>query len=122
LCLEGPGAGSTGELPAPDQEPLERSKSKEEASSNWVAHFDSAHFQQLFSPTGQLRKYAIQLAFPREGCASSTVECEALLASLRIAAGLGISRLSIRGDSQLTVDQAEGTKLSPLMKAYAGEM
>jgi ribonuclease HI len=75
----------------------------------------------LVSPIGQLRKYAIQLAFPREGCAS-TAECEALLASLRIAARMGISRLSIRGDSQLTVGQVEGTKLSPLMKAYVGEM
>jgi hypothetical protein len=71
---------------------------------------------------GQLNKYAIQLAFPREGCASSTTECEALLASLRIATGMGISRLSIRGDSQLTAGHAEGTELSPLMKAYAGEM
>jgi hypothetical protein len=53
----------------------------------------------LVSPTGQLRKYAIQLAFPREGCASSTTECEALLASLTIAVGMGISRLSVRGDS-----------------------
>jgi hypothetical protein len=39
-----------------------------------------------------------------------------------IAAGMGISRLSVRGDSQLTVGQAGGTELSPLMKAYAGEM
>jgi hypothetical protein len=30
--------------------------------------------------------------------------------------------LSIRGDSQLTDGHAEGTELSPLMKAYAGEM
>jgi hypothetical protein len=35
---------------------------------------------------------------------------------------MGISRLSIRGDSQLTASQAEGVKLSPLIKAYAGEM
>jgi ribonuclease HI len=76
----------------------------------------------LVSPTGQLRKYAIQLAFPRGGCASSTAKYEALLASLRIAAGMGISRLSVLGDSQLTVGQAEGTELSPLMKAYAGKM
>jgi ribonuclease HI len=45
-----------------------------------------------------------------------------LLASLRIAAEMGISCLSIRGDSQLTAGNAEGTKLSPLMKAYASEM
>jgi ribonuclease HI len=71
---------------------------------------------------GQLCKYAIQLAFLREGCASSTVECEGLLASLRIAAGMGISRLFIRGDSQLIAGHAEGAELSPLMKAYAGKI
>jgi hypothetical protein len=31
LCLEGPGAGSSNELPALGQEPLERLESKEEA-------------------------------------------------------------------------------------------
>jgi hypothetical protein len=35
---------------------------------------------------------------------------------------MGISCLSIRGDSHLTVGQAEGVKLSPLMKAYMGEV
>jgi hypothetical protein len=72
LCLEGPGAGSSNELPALGQEPLERSESKEEASGNWVAHFDSAQSQEgmwagvlLVSPTDQLRKYTIQLVFPR---------------------------------------------------------
>jgi ribonuclease HI len=73
-------------------------------------------------PTCQLCKYAIELSFPREGCASSTTECEALPASLGIAAEMGISCVSIRDDSQLTAGQAEGTELSPLMKAYAGEM
>jgi hypothetical protein len=102
LCLEELGAGSSPELPAPGQAPLEKSESKEEASANWVTHFDSAQSREgmgagvlLVSPTGQLRKYAIQLAFRREGCASSTAECEALLASLRIAAEMGISYLSI---------------------------
>jgi ribonuclease HI len=76
----------------------------------------------LVSPTGQLRKYSIQLAFPREGCARRTAECEALLASLRIAAEMGISHLSVRHDSQLMIGQVERTELSPLVKAYAGEM
>jgi hypothetical protein len=35
---------------------------------------------------------------------------------------MGISHLSICGDSQLTAGQAEGVKLSLLMKAYAGEV
>jgi hypothetical protein len=35
---------------------------------------------------------------------------------------MGISHLFIRGDSQLTAGQAKGVKLSPFMKAYAGEV
>jgi hypothetical protein len=42
LNLEGPGAGSSPELPAPGQAPLGRSESEEEAPGNWVAHFDNA--------------------------------------------------------------------------------
>jgi hypothetical protein len=106
-----------------------QSSRKEEAYSNWVAYFNNAQSWEgtgagvlLVSPTGQLHKYAIQLAFPREGCGSSTVECEGLLASLRIAARMGFSRLFIRGDSQLTAGHAKGAEFSPLMKAYAGEM
>jgi ribonuclease HI len=71
---------------------------------------------------GQLHKYVIQLSFPQKGCTGSISECEGLLAGLRIAAGMGISRLSIWGNSQLTASQAEGVKLSPLMKTYAGKV
>jgi ribonuclease HI len=53
----------------------------------------------LVSPTGRIHKNIIQLAFPREGCTSSTAECEGLLAGLRITAGMAISHLSIHGDS-----------------------
>jgi hypothetical protein len=35
---------------------------------------------------------------------------------------MGIYRLSIEGDSQLTASHAEGVEFSPLMKAYAGEV
>jgi hypothetical protein len=66
LNLEGPGAGSSPELPAPGQAPLGRSESEEEASGNWVAHFDNTQSWEgmgagvlLVSPTGQLCKYAI---------------------------------------------------------------
>jgi ribonuclease HI len=73
-------------------------------------------------PIGQLQKYVIQLAFPREGCAGSKVECEGLLAGLRIAVEMDVSRPSIRDDSQLMAGQSEGVKLNPLMKVYAGEV
>jgi ribonuclease HI len=76
----------------------------------------------LVSPTGQLHKYAIQLAFPLERCTSSTVECEGLLASLRIASGMGISHLSVWGDSKLAAGHAKGVEIIPLMKAYTGEV
>jgi ribonuclease HI len=50
------------------------------------------------------------------------VECEGLLAGLRIAARLGITHLAVLGDSQLMADQADGAYMSPIMKAYMGEM
>jgi hypothetical protein len=111
-ALKDRGTGSSPELPAPGQAPLGRSESEEEASGNWVAHFDNTQSREgmeagvlLVSPMGELHKYTIQLA--GEGCASSTAECEALLASLRIAAMMGISRLSIRGDSSWPAMQKE---------------
>jgi hypothetical protein len=74
LDLEGPGAGSSPELPALGQVSFGRSEPEVGAFGNWVAHFDSAQSREglgvgvlLVSPTSQLRKYAIQLAFPREG-------------------------------------------------------
>jgi hypothetical protein len=42
LNLEGPGAGSSPELPALGQASFGRSELEEGASGNWVAHFDSA--------------------------------------------------------------------------------
>jgi ribonuclease HI len=106
-----------------------RSEPEKEASGNWVAYFDGAQSREglgtdvlLVSPMGQHHNFVIQLTFPREGCASNTSECEGLLAGLMIAARMGISRLSIHGDSQLTASQAEGVKLIPVMKAYVGKV
>jgi hypothetical protein len=76
----------------------------------------------LVSPTSQHLKYVVQLAFPQEGCAISTLECEGLLAGLRITVGLGVTHLAICDDSQLTADQANGVGMIPLMKAYAGDV
>jgi hypothetical protein len=98
LTLEGPGARSSPELPASGQVSARESEPEEEAFGNSVAHFDRAQSQEdlgacvlLVSPTGQLHKYVIQLAFPREGCTGSTAECDGLLTSLRIAVEMGIS-------------------------------
>jgi ribonuclease HI len=101
----------------------------EEDLDNWVAYFDATQSREglgagvyLVSPTGQHLKYVVQLAFSQEDCASSTSECEGLLAGLRIAMGLGVTHLAIRGDSQLTVGQADGAGMSLLMRAYTCEM
>ena len=45
-----------------------------------------------------------------------------MLAGLRIAAGLGIKKLIIRGDSQLIVKQVNKDYQSPLMEAYVDEV
>jgi hypothetical protein len=91
LALEGPRAGSSPELAAPGQVAVRRLESMEEASGNWVAHFNGPQSREglgagvlLVSPMGQIHKYVIQLTFPQQGCASSTTECEGLLAGLRI--------------------------------------
>jgi ribonuclease HI len=129
LDLKGPKARGSPEQLGPGQAQARRQEQEEEDPSNWVAYFDGAQSWEglgvgvlLVSPTGQHHKYIIQLAFPREGCASSIAECEGLLAGLRITVGLGISCLSIRGDSQLTVSQAEGVRMSPLMKEYVDKV
>jgi ribonuclease HI len=100
-------------------------------NTRWISS-SAASKSQWSGPEGSRRecffaqhkhlKYVIQLAFTQVDCASSTAECEGLLAGLRIAAGLAISHLAIRGDSQLTVGQAEGVRMSPLMKAYVDEV
>jgi hypothetical protein len=66
INLEGPGAGSSREQPAIGQASFGRSELEEEASVNWVAHFDSTQSGEvmgagvlLVSPMGQLQKYVI---------------------------------------------------------------
>ena len=56
----------------------------------------------LLSPTGDELRYAVQLHFR---CTNNMAEYEALLAGLRIAADLGVTRLLAKGDSQLVVNQ-----------------
>src|SRR3954466_4936743 len=60
--------------------------------------------------------------FPREMSTNDTAEYEGLLASLRIAANLGVKKLIIRGDSQLVVRQVNNDYQSPLMEAYVDEV
>ena len=53
----------------------------------------------LIAPTGEHLKYVVQMHFPRERSTYNTVEYEGMLASLRIAADLGIKKLIVKGDS-----------------------
>jgi hypothetical protein len=129
LDLNGTRAGSSLERPRSGLEPAKIRELGEEAPDNWVAYFDRTHSRVglragvlLVSPNGQRLKYVVQLTFSWESCAYNTTECEGLLAGLRIAAGLGMTHLAVRGDSQVTSDQAGGACMSPLMKAYMGEM
>ena len=55
---------------------------------------------------------------------NNVTEYEALINGLRIAIELGVTRLYVRGDSELVVDQVikESSCKSPLMAAYYQEV
>jgi ribonuclease HI len=76
----------------------------------------------LVSPTGDHLKYVIQLAFSREDATNNIAKYEGLLAGLQITAGLGISRLVVRGDSQLVVNQINKAYNCPQMWACVDEV
>ena len=71
----------------------------------------------LISLDGSRLRYAIHLHF---SASNNAAEYEALINGLRIAVELGATRLYIRGDSELVVDQVmkESSYKSPLMAAY----
>ena len=71
----------------------------------------------LISPDGSRLRYAIRLHFL---ASNNTMEYEALINGLRITIELDATRLYVRGDSELDVDQVmkESSYKSPLMKAY----
>nr|ABF99688.1 retrotransposon protein, putative, unclassified [Oryza sativa Japonica Group] len=76
---------------------------------HWVMHFDGSLNLQgasagvtLTSPNGDVLKYVVRLDFR---ATNNMAEYEGLLAGLRAAAGMGIHRLLVLGDSQLIVNQ-----------------
>ena len=75
----------------------------------------------LISPTGDELRYVIQLNFQ---ATNNMAEYEGLLAGLRIAVSLGITRLLAKGDSQLVVNQVskEYQCNDPQMAAYLAEV
>ena len=62
------------------------------------------------------------MKFSREQATNNTVEYEGLLAGLRIAIDLGITKLIMRGDLQLVVKQVNKDYRSPLMEMYVYEV
>jgi ribonuclease HI len=77
----------------------------------------------IVSSTGEQLKYAVHLDFDDEEKSSNNVaEYEALLAGLRAAAGLGIKRLVVRGDSQLVVNQIIKEYDCPQIWVYVDEV
>ena len=75
----------------------------------------------LISPDGSRLRYAIRLHFL---ASNNTTEYEALINGLRIAIELGATRLYVRDDSELVVDEVmkESSYKSPLMAAYCQEV
>ena len=75
----------------------------------------------LISPDRSRLCYTISLHFL---ASNNAVEYEALINGLRIAIELGATRLYIRGDSELVIDQVmkESSYKSPLMTAYCQEV
>ncbi|XP_066374497.1 uncharacterized protein [Miscanthus floridulus] len=94
----------------------------------WTMYFDgfvmapsSGAGVVLISPDGSRLCYAICLHF---SASNNAMEYEALINGLRIAIKLGATRLYVRGDSELVIDQVmkESSCKSPLMMAYFQEV
>ena len=75
----------------------------------------------LISLDGCRLRYAIRLHF---SASNNAVEYEALINGLRITIELGATRLYVRGDSKLVVDQVmkESSCKNPLIAAYWQEV
>ena len=75
----------------------------------------------LIFPDGSRLRYEIRLHF---SASNNAVEYEALINGLRIAIRLGTTRLYVRGDSELVLNQVmkESSYKSPLMAAYCQEV
>ena len=105
------------QLPAPDI-----------AHEYWTMYFDGSIMAPgsgagvvLISLDGSRLCYTICLHF---SASNNATEYEALINGLRIAIELGATRLYVRGDSELVVDQVmkESSCKSPLMTAYYQEV
>jgi ribonuclease HI len=113
--------------PFQEEEPLSSLLGKEDLGC-WIMYFDGAFSLEgegagmlLVSSTGDHLKYVVQLAFSREDSTNNTTKYKGMLVGLRIATGLGISCLVVRGDSQLVVNQVNKAYNFTQMWAYIDE-
>ena len=90
-------------MPTPDEEVIETALPGKESPQEWIMYFDGAFSLQgvgagvlLIAPTREHLKYVIQMHFAWEEATNNTSEYEELLAGLRIAAELGIKKLSFK--------------------------
>nr|ABF98607.1 retrotransposon protein, putative, unclassified [Oryza sativa Japonica Group] len=97
-------------------------------TAHWVMQFDGSLSLQgagagvtLTSPNGDVLRYLVRLDFR---ATNNMAEYKGLLAGLRVAAGLGIRRLLVLGDSQLVVNQVckEYRCSDPQMDAYVRQV
>ena len=98
------------------------------STAPWTMFFDGSFALKgagagvvLSPPTGETLKYIVRLDFK---ATNNVAEYEGLLAGLRAAAGLGIRRLIVKGDSQLVVNQVNKDYQcsDPMMAAYLAEV
>ena len=94
------------------------------AYSNWIMHFDGSKMLAglgagvvLTSPTGDTVRYVFQIMYTDS---NNAAEYEALLHGLQMAVSMGIQRLEVHGDSNLTISQINGDfdAKDPKMAAY----
>nr|AAK26119.1 putative gag-pol precursor [Oryza sativa Japonica Group] len=117
--------------PAPEPVPAPEASSGPSQlphTAYWVMQFDGSLSLQgagagvtLTSPSGDVLRYLVRLDFR---ATNNMAEYEGLLAGLRVAAGLGIRRLLVLGDSQLVVNQVskEYRCSDPQMDAYVRQV
>ena len=116
--------------PTPMEEPESHSALPgREDTDWWVMYFDGAFCYEgagagilIVSPSGEHLRYVMQLDFDQGKSSNNVAEYEGLLAGLRAAAGLGIQRLVVRGDSQLVINQVLKEYNYPRMGAYVEEV
>ena len=94
----------------------------------WIMYFDGSVMALgsgarvvLISPDGGRLRYAIRLHF---SASNNVVEYEALINGLHITIERGATRLYVRSNSELVIDQVmkESSYKSPLMAAYCQEV